>query len=110
MIKLLIQYSNLLQLNYNKIEQRLQLAPDANAVAYIALLLQCIGQIAVSIREVRLQLNGTTVSVNGKVNKTLLIVDAGQVTMDHSMVGAQAEGSQITSDSSVMNISEFCNC
>ena len=51
----------------------------------------------------RLQLNGTSVGVDGKVNQTLLIVDARQVAMDHSMIGAQAEGSQITSHSSVIN-------
>lgn len=74
-------------------------------VPYIALFLKSIGKIAVSIREVRLQLNSTPIGINGQIYQTLLIVDAGQVAVDYSMVGAQTEGSQITSNSSVrMNI------
>lgn len=47
-----------------------------------------------------LQFNGTAVGVDGEVNEALLIVDAGQVSMDDRMVGAEAQGSEIPSHSS----------
>lgn len=72
-------------------------------VPYIALFLKSVGKITVSVGEVRLQLNSTSIGVNGQIDQTLLIVHAGQVAVDDSMVGAQTEGSQITSNSSVMN-------
>lgn len=76
-------------------------------VPYIAFFLKSIGKIAVSIREVRLQLNSTSIGVNGQIYQSLLVVHTGQVPMDYSMVGAQTEGSQITSNSSVRNIAQF---
>ncbi len=78
-----------------------ELFKNINVGSYIAFLLQCISEIAVCIRKVWLQLNGTTVSINGQVNQTLLIVHTRQVSMDNSMVRAQAEGTQITSNSPV---------
>lgn len=60
---------------------------------YIAFFLQCICQIAVGIREVGLQFNSTTIGVNSQVSEALLIVDTGQVSMDHCMVWAKAQGS-----------------
>lgn len=57
---------------------------------HIALLLQSVGQVAVGIWEVWLELDGPAVRVNGQVNETLLIVHTCQVAMDHRMVGAKA--------------------
>lgn len=68
-------------------------------LSYIALLLQRICQIAVSVREVRLQFNGTAISVDGEINKSLLIIDAGQVSMDNGVIRAEAQGSEISSHS-----------
>lgn len=48
----------------------------------------------------RLQLNSTTVGVDGEVDEALLIVDTGQVSMDNCMVGAKTQGSQVSSHSS----------
>ena len=69
-------------------------------ISYIALLLQGIGQVTVGVREVGLQFNGAPVGVNGQIDKALLIVDAGQVSVDHSMVGAQTQGPQVAGDRS----------
>ena len=51
------------------------------------LLLESIGQVAVSVREVWLQLNSSSIGVDGQVDEPLLIVDTGEVTMDDGMVG-----------------------
>ena len=51
------------------------------------LLFESIGQITVGVREVRLQLNSSSIGINGEVDKPLLIVDTGEVTVDNSMVG-----------------------
>lgn len=58
-------------------------------MTYIALLLQGICQIAVGIREVGLQFNSTTVSVNSQVNEALFIIDTSQVSMNNGMVGTK---------------------
>ena len=52
-----------------------------------SLLLESIGQITVGVREVRLQLNSSSIGINGEVDKPLLIVDAGKVTVDDSVIG-----------------------
>lgn len=67
---------------------------------YIAFLLKGICQIAVGIREVRLQFNSAAVGVNSQVNEALLVVDTGQVSMDNCMVGTKTQGSQVSSHSS----------
>lgn len=74
-----------------------------DTVPYIPLFFKSIGKIAVSIREVRLQLNSTSIGVNGQIDQTLLVVHASQVAVDYGVVGAQTEGSQITSNSSERN-------
>ena len=51
------------------------------------LLLESIGQVAVSVREVWLQLNSSSIGIDGQVDEPLLIVDTGEVTMDDGMVG-----------------------
>lgn len=56
---------------------------------YIALFLKSIGEITVSIREMRLQLNCTSIRINGQIYQTLLVVNAGQVAVDYSVVWAQ---------------------
>ena len=63
------------------------------------LLLESIGQITVGVREVRLQLNSSSIGINGQVDKPLLIVDTGEVAVDNSMVGGEVQCSQIGSDS-----------
>lgn len=67
---------------------------------YIAFLLQGICQITISIREVGLQFNSAAVGINSQINKALLVVDTSQVSMDNRMVGAQTQGSQVSSHSS----------
>lgn len=71
-----------------------------NVGHYISFLLQCVCQIAVGIGEVGLQLNGPPVGVDGQVDESLFVVDAGQVSVNHCMVGAQTQSSQVSSDSS----------
>lgn len=70
--------------------------PD-RGVTYIALLLERVGQVAVGIGEVWLQLDGAAVRVDGQVDQTLLVIHARQVAMHHCMVGAQAQSSQVAS-------------
>lgn len=50
----------------------------------------------------RLQLNGTPIGIDGQVDEALLVVHTGQVTMNHSMVRAQAEGTEVSCNSPVM--------
>lgn len=47
-----------------------------------------------------LQFNSTAVGVNSQVNEALLIVDTGQISMDNSVIGAQTQGSEVSSHSS----------
>ena len=56
-----------------------------------ALLLERVGEVAVGVGEVGLQLDGAPVGVNGQVDKALLVVDAGQVAVHHRMVLAQVQ-------------------
>jgi len=49
---------------------------------------------------VGLQFNGPPVGVDGQIDKALLIVDAGQVSVDNGMVGAKAQRPQVASDRS----------
>ena len=51
------------------------------------LLLEGIGQITVGVREVGLELDSSSIGINGQVDEPLLIVDTGEVTMDDGMVG-----------------------
>lgn len=59
-----------------------------NSGHYISFLLQCVCQITVGIWEVGLQFNGPPVGVDGQVDESLFIVNAGQVPVNHCMVGA----------------------
>lgn len=59
-------------------------SPDST---HLALFLECIGQIAVCVRKVGLQFNGSPVCVNGQVNETLLVINARQVTVHNGIVG-----------------------
>ena len=63
------------------------------------LLLESIGQITVGVREVRLELNSSSIGINGEVDKPLLIVDTGEVTVDDGMVRREVQSSQIGSNS-----------
>lgn len=74
---------------------------EGGTAPYIAFFLKSIGKIAVSVREVRLQLNSASIGVDGQIDQTLLVVHAGQVAVDYGVIGAQTEGSQITSNSPV---------
>lgn len=71
-------------------------------MSYAAFLLKGVGQVAVSIGEVRLQLNGTLIGVYGQVDQTLFIIDTGQVAVHNCMVWTQAQGSQVGCNSSKM--------
>ena len=52
-----------------------------------SLLLESIGQVTVGVWEVGLQLNSSSIGIDGQVDEPLLIVDTGEVTMDDGMVG-----------------------
>ena len=56
------------------------------ALLHQPLLLEGVGQVAVGIREVRLQLDGSSVGINGEVDETLLIVNTGEIAMDDGMI------------------------
>ncbi len=60
-----------------------------------ALLLECVGQVAVGVGEVGLEFDGVTVGVDGEVHEALLVVDAGKVDVHHRMILAQIEGAQV---------------
>lgn len=68
---------------------------------YTAFLLQGIGQVAVGVREVGLELNGPPVGVYGQVYQALLIVHTGKVAVHNCVIWAQTQGSQISCHSSV---------
>lgn len=76
---------------------------------HIALLLEGVGKVTVSIWEVWLQLDGPPICVDGQVDQALLIVDARQVAMDHCVVGAEAEGTQVARYRSVKDTGLFQN-
>ncbi|KAI1234735.1 hypothetical protein IHE44_0003112 [Lamprotornis superbus] len=59
-----------------------------------------IGQVAVGIRKVGLELNGPPVGVYGQVYQALLIVHTGKVAVHNCMIWAQTQGSQISCHSS----------
>lgn len=61
----------------------------------LALLFECIGQVAICIGEIGLQLDCTTVSIDCKIDKTLFVVDTCQITVDNGIVGRQIEGPQV---------------
>lgn len=48
---------------------------------YLSFFFERIRQIAVCIGKIRLQLDGPTISINCQIDKSLLIVDACQVSM-----------------------------
>ena len=72
-----------------------------NKNPYTALLFESIGQVAVSIREMRLQFNSSPVGVYCQIYQALLIVYTSQVAMYHCMIWTQAQGTKVSCHSSV---------
>uniref|UniRef100_A0A2M3ZRC1 Putative secreted peptide n=1 Tax=Anopheles braziliensis TaxID=58242 RepID=A0A2M3ZRC1_9DIPT len=56
---------------------------------HLALLLQRVGQVAVCVRKVGLQINRPAVRIDGQIDQTLLVIHASQITVHHGIVGRQ---------------------
>lgn len=52
----------------------------------LAFFFEGVGKVAIGIREVWLEFNSTTVSVDCKVDETLLVVDTSEVSVDDCIV------------------------
>lgn len=63
--------------------------------AYLTLFLERIRQIAVSIGEIGLQLDGSAIRVDCQIDESLFIVDARKVAVHNGIVGRQIQSSQI---------------
>lgn len=70
------------------------------SILNLPLLFVGIGEVAVCVWEVGLEIDGSTVCVNCQVNEALFIVDARQVSVHHSIVGREIKCTQVSSDSS----------
>lgn len=64
-------------------------------LGHLALLLEGVGQVAVGIGEVGLQLDRSPVRVDGEIDEALFVVHTGQVSVHNGIVGAQVEGAQV---------------
>lgn len=53
---------------------------------YLSFFFECIGQITVCVWEIRLQFNGTSICIDGQINKSLLIVNTCQITMYNRII------------------------
>ena len=66
-----------------------------NSLGQLSLLLEGIGEVAVCIGKVGLELNGSSVGINGQFSQPLLVVHAGQIAVDNGMVRTDTQCPQI---------------